>query len=122
MERHVSALPEEVLGWRTLTAQLPVVFPNGSKLEHVTITCADCATEVSPDETRAEMALFPASVATFRTFAECPGCGSLIRTDFRVRETDGGWQMEQSTHNGPRVWRARATLWARLRGWMRRPR
>lgn len=83
--------------WPLLSELLPIKFPNGQRVETLTMVCPDCRREVR--DIRASVSIFPMHVASVRTWAHCPACRRKLTNNFRMRATGQSFQLEE-IHDG----------------------
>jgi len=83
--------------WPLLNQSFPIIFPNGQRLESLTMACPDCRREVR--DIRATVSLFPADVASVRAWGHCPVCRRKLANNFRIRASGHSFQLEE-IHDG----------------------
>lgn len=114
--------------WPRLSHVLPIKFPNGQRVETLTMVCPDCRRVIPEKEIRAAVSIFPTDVASVRASAHCAACRRKLANNFRIRATGQGFQLEEVHDGFTRIYRVSVRLnflkriWAatrRLRLWAR---
>lgn len=110
--------------WPLLSESLPIKFPNGQRVESLTMNCPDCRREVR--DIRASVSIFPADVASVRAWARCPVCRRKLTNNFRIRAGGQSFQLEEIHDGFVRAYQAPVRLstlqricaaWKRFRLW-----
>ncbi len=111
-----------------LSDVLPIKFPNGQRVETLTVVCPDCRRVIPENEIRASVSIFPANVASVKAWAHCAVCRRKLVNTFRIRATGQGFQLEEVHDGFTRIYRVSVRsnflkrIWAatrRLRLWAR---
>lgn len=112
-------------GERPLLSQsLPIQFPNGQRVESLTMMCPDCRREVR--DIRASVSIFPKDVASVSAWARCPACRRKLTNHFRIRAGGQSFQLEEIHDGFVRVYQVPVrqsilqrvcAAWKRLRRW-----
>lgn len=107
-----------------LSQSLPIHFPNGQRVESLTMVCPDCRREVS--DIRASVSIFPTDVASVSAWARCPVCRRKLTNNFRIRAGGQSFQVEEIHDGFVRVYQVPVrqsmlqrvcAAWKRLRRW-----
>ena len=110
--------------WPLLSQLLPIEFPNGQRVESLTMKCPDCRREVR--DIRVSVSIFPADVASVRAWARCPVCRGKLTNNFRIRAGGQSFQLEEIHDGFVRVYQVPVRLstlqrvcaaWKRFRLW-----
>jgi len=83
--------------WPPLSQVLPIKFPNGQRLDSLTMVCPDCRREIR--EIRVSVSIFPKDVASVRAWAHCTACRRKLTNTFRIRAAGHSFQLEE-VHDG----------------------
>ena len=90
--------------WPPLSQGLPIKFPNGQRLDSLTMVCPDCRREVR--KVRASVSIFPADVVSVQAWAQCATCHKKLTNNFRIRAAGHSFQLEEIHEGFIRVYHA----------------